>query len=144
MGTVQRADPEARRKGIWIICVVMLLGFSAILAFEYVQEDFQTWLEANIDFLLDNTFVVFVASLLFVSPLLAVGIYLLLLGKRIVRTQRFPPPGQAVIRDTAVQEGQQAIWRGRVIQLLALLVLGSVVTIPIIMWYVFRSLNATT
>ena len=117
MGTVQQADPKARRKAIWVICVATLLGLSAISAFEYFQDDLQSWPARNVDFLLENTIVVFVVSFIFVSPVLAAGTYLFLLGYRTVRAQRFPPPGYAVARDTRVLEGWQGMRRGRVIQL---------------------------
>ena len=144
MGTIQPADPKARRKAIWLTCIALFLGLCAILTFEYFHGDFQAWLERNIDFLLENTIVVFVVSLVFVSPVLAAGTYLLLVGNRTVRAQRFPPPGYAVARDTPVLEGSRGIRRGRVIQLLSLLLLCSAVAIPFFMWYIFRVLGSST
>ena len=140
--TVQLADPKIKRRAIWAICVATCLGLSAILAFEYFRDYLQFWLEKNFDFLLENTIVLFIATLVFMSPVLGAGIYLLLLGNRTVRAQRFPPPGHAVARDTPVLEGWQGVRRGRVIQLLALFLLCAAGTIPIIMWYIFRSLGS--
>jgi hypothetical protein len=144
MGTIQKADPEVRRKAIRVICVATILGVCAILAFESFHDDFQSWLETNIDFLLENTIVVFLVSLVLVSPLLAAGAYLLLLGNRTVRAQRFPPPGYAVARDTPVLEGSKGLQRGRIIQLLSLLLLCSATAIPFVMWYLFRTLASAT
>lgn len=140
MGTVQPADPKARRKAVWVISIASVLGLSAIWAFEYFQSDLQSWLEKNIDFLLENTIVVFLVSLALISPVLAAGTYLLLLGNRTVREQRFPPLGDAVSRDTLVLEGRPALRRGRVIQLLSVLLLCSAGAIPFIVWYLFFSL----
>ena len=136
------ADPKARRKAIWVICVATVLGLAAILAFEYVRDDFQSWLEQHLEFLLEHPLVVFVVSLVLVSPVLAAGGYLYLVGKRTVRAQRFPPPGYAVTRDTPILEGGQAMRRGRVLQLLSLVLVGSAGAIPVIMWYLFRSLGS--
>jgi hypothetical protein len=144
MGTIQKADPDARRKAIWVICVATILGVCAIVAFDSFQDDFQSWLEANIEFLLENTIVVFLVSLIFVSPVLAAGAYLLWLGNRTVRAQRFPPPGCALARDTLVLEGSKGLKRGRIIQLLSLLLLCGAAAIPFVMWYVFRSLASAT
>ena len=119
MGTIQKADPAARRKAIGVICVAAILGVCAIVAFDSFRDDFQSWLETNIKFLLENTIVVFLVSLVFVSPVLAAGAYLLLLGNRAVRAQRFPPPGSAMARDTLVLEGSRGLHRGRIIQLLS-------------------------
>ena len=141
METVQQADPKARRKTIWVICVVTCLGIAAILAFEHLQHDLQAWLERNFDFLLEHPLIVFVVSLLGVSPVLAVGTYLLLFGNRAVRTQRFPPRGYAVVRDIQILKGSKGIRRGRVIQLLSLFLLCSAAAIPIILWYLFLSFS---
>ena len=54
METMQRADPQARRKALGVICVATVLGIAAILAFEHGRDDFQSWLENNIDFLLEH------------------------------------------------------------------------------------------
>ena len=141
-GTIQQADPGARRQAIVVLCVATLLGLSAILAFEYYQADFQSWLEKNIGFLAEHTILVFVGSVLLISPVLAVAIYLLLLGRRTVRGQRFPPPGYAVARDTPVLRDSQAIQRGYLIQMLSWLVLCCAGSIPFVLWYLFRSLLA--
>lgn len=143
MSTIQKADPEARRKVIWLICAATAVGICAILALESFRDDFQSLLERNIDFLLENTIVVFIASLVLVSPVLAAGGYLLLFGNRTVRAQRFPPPQYAVVRDTVVLEGSKGIQRGRIIQLLSLVLLFSAALIPFVLWYVFRSLASS-
>jgi hypothetical protein len=140
MSTIQKADPGARRKAIWVICATTLLGVCTILALESFQEEFQSLLERNIDFLVKNSIIVFLVSWVLVSPVLAAGTYLLSIGNRTVRAQRFPPPGYAVVRDTHVIGGSQGRQRGRVIQWLSLLLLFSAAAIPFVMWLVFRSL----
>ena len=141
---VQPADPGARRKAIWVVGVTTLLGVCAILAFEYFQGDLQEWLERNIGYLVRHPVLVFLAGLAFVSPVVVAGIYLLVLGSRAVRTRRFPPPGYAVVRDTPVHHGVQAIRRGRIIQLVSLLVMVAAVTLPLILAIIFRTLGDAT
>jgi len=144
MSKIQKADPLARRKAIWVVLVATILGVVAIMAFESFQAHFQSWLEGKIHFLLENTIVVFTISLVIVSPVLGAGTYLLLLGNRTVRAQKFPPPGYAVARDTLVLEGSKGVQRGRVIQLLSLMLLCSAAAIPFIIWYIFLSLTSET
>jgi hypothetical protein len=61
-------------------------------------------------------FVVFIS-------LAAPGLYLARLGRRIMEAERFPLPGQKVVRDTVLLEGGQARIRGRLLVFLALLLL---------------------
>lgn len=141
---LQRADMAARRKAVIVVVVAAVLGASAIAAFEYYLGDFEAWLEQNIDYLLEHSYVVFVAALILVLPALAAGAYLLVFSQRIVRSQRFPPPGYAVSRDTVVLEGARAIRRARIIQVLSVLLLCATSAIPVYLWYVFRYLAGLT
>jgi len=141
MDEIQQADPKAKRKAIWLVGITTLFGFCAMLAFEYYQDDFQSWLELNIGYLVQNAYVVFLVAVVFISPVIVAGIYLLFLGNRIVRSQRFPIPGHAVIRDTQVLRGLRAIRRGRIIQLLSLLLLVAAGAIPFLFLAIFRALG---
>jgi hypothetical protein len=141
---VQSADRGARRKAIWVVGVTTLLGGCVIIAFEYFQSDLQDWLARNIGYLVRHPVLVFLVGLAFASPVVVAGIYLLELGSRAVRTRRFPPPGYAVVRDTPVHHGVQAIRRGRIIQLLSLLVMAAAVTLALILAIMFRTLGDAT
>ncbi|HMD67882.1 MAG TPA: hypothetical protein VKF42_03320 [Chitinivibrionales bacterium] len=46
-------------------------------------------------------------------PLIGPSIYLIVVGRRIIRSKRMPYPGQKVIHDTKVIDGSRAIRRGR-------------------------------
>lgn len=46
-------------------------------------------------------------------PLVGPSIYLIVVGRRIIRSKRMPYPGQKVIHDTKVVDGSRAIRRGR-------------------------------
>lgn len=141
MGQIQPADTEARRRALWLLGIAAVLGLCAILVFEHFQQDFQAWLEDNIEYLLRNPYVVFLAALLFLSPLIAAAVYLLVLANRTVRAQRFPPPNVAVSRDTAVLEGSQAVRRGRILQFLSILLLLAAIVFPFILWSIFQGLG---
>jgi len=143
METIQRADPKARRKAIRVTCVATVVGVAAILGFDQAREAIQSWLLEHIDFVLEHPIVVLLGAFIFASPILAAGIYCFLFGNRVVRAQRFPPPGYAVVRDTPILQGRQGVWRGRIIQFISLLLLCSAAAIPFILWYLFRSLGST-
>lgn len=141
MNEIQPADPGARRKALWILGIATLIGVCAILAFEYFQEDLRSWLERNIDYLIRNSVVVFLGAVVFALPVLAAGIFLFLFGNRTVRSQRFPPPDYAVTRDTRVLKGLQATRRGRIIQLLSLLLMVAAGTLPFVILQIFGVLG---
>ncbi len=141
MDEIQPADARARRTAVWIIGVAAVLGMLAILVFEYFRDDFQAWLEQTIDYLLGNLVIVFVAAVVFVSPVIAAGIYLFLFGNRIVRSQRFPPPDISVTRDTRVFNGPLAIRRGRFLQFMSLVVIVAAGAIPYVIWKMLRILS---
>ena len=141
---IQPADPGARRKSLWLIGIATIIGAGLILAFEFFREDIQQWLERNIDYLLENSIIVFFFSLALIAPILVGETYLLLLGNRTVRAKRFPPPGYAVVRNTPILEGARGLRRGRIIQALSLLLLFSTAAIPFVLWYIFRALAEST
>jgi hypothetical protein len=52
------------------------------------------------------------------------GVYLFRLGTRAVKHRQMPPPGTRVIVDTKVLEGDKAVTRGRLIMIMALLLVA--------------------
>jgi hypothetical protein len=74
--------------------------------------------------------------------LIAAGIYLFQLGRRSVRARRFPPPGVAVVRDTRVLEGHEGRRRGRLLQVLAGMLIAAALLVPFALWRVTQSLLA--
>ena len=130
MDEIQQADTGAKRKSIWIVGITALLGAGAIWVFESCQGEFVAWLADNLDYLAKNTLVVFLMALVFAAPLIATAIILFLLGRRIVKWQRYPPPDYVVYRDTRVLNGSRAIRRGRIMQLLSLVLLLAAGAIP--------------
>jgi hypothetical protein len=125
---------------IRIILVGALPGLVVIGAYSYFETEIQHWLEHNIEYLVQNSWLVFSFGVLLVMPLLAASGYLFVYGGRVATTRRLPPPGTEVVRDTRVREGVQALVRGRIIQILALVLLLAAVFIPIFLWYVFSRL----
>lgn len=50
-----------------------------------------------------------------------------------IRVERFPLPGQKVVRDTPVREGRAAIVHGRVLQALAVLLAVAAAALPVVL-----------
>lgn len=66
----------------------------------------------------------------------AVGIYLGGLAMRTLNERRFPPLGAQVIKDTRIVTGDPARRKGRIILVIAILVLVSAIVIPVAMWQI--------
>jgi len=70
--------------------------------------------------------------------LLGIAIFTWKMAERVLVAERFPPPGMSVIRDTIVQEGQQARHRGRLFQTFAIIfVLLAVITLALFWRFIF-------
>lgn len=119
---VQKADPAARRRALYWLGLLSAAGVAAILGV-------QRWLagingtanpvEARGSLVLALWF----TSLLTASSLALFGVYLWRQAARIHLAERFPLPGQPVIRDTVVLEGRAAVLRAVALRVLSILLL---------------------
>ncbi len=109
---------------------------------EINQQNISNWLEGNIDDIINNVWVVIIACLIMIAPIVIFALYLFQFGLSCIRSKRFPPPETRVIRDTPVLEGKAGIKRGQIIVglsvMLKLLSLGFVV----VLWRLFASLES--
>lgn len=67
----------------------------------------------------------FTLIVLFLS-IVPLGVYLFTVGRKMIRYERFPPPGRKVITDTQVVEGEKVKFQGQLVVVLSvgLIVLG--------------------
>lgn len=138
---IQKADPEARSKAIKSLLIGLLAGSLLFLLFNQLVGSLNQWIADNAEFLVTHHYVAFLVILLPVAPVIALSIFLIRYAGKIVRSQRFPPPNTPVIRDIRVIEGQSAVTRGRIIQLLCWIILLAASTIPLLVWYIFYSVS---
>ncbi len=64
-----------------------------------------------------------VVAVIFLS-VVPLAVYLYWLGRQVVRYRQLPPPGMKVIVDTRVIEGDPAVTRGRIVMVLAVILLA--------------------
>lgn len=138
---IQKADPEARSKAIKSLLIGLLAGSLLFLLFNQLVGSLNQWIADNAEFLVTHHYVAFLVMLLPVAPVIALSIFLIRYAGKIVRSQRFPPPNTPVIRDIRVIEGQSAVIRGRIIQLLCWIILLAASAIPLLVWYIFYSVS---
>lgn len=120
MTVVQKAAPAVRRKALVIIFVGVIVGAFFIFGFQRHKSELIDWLLSDPEQLAYRIrlFCLMIAVAGSV-PLFAYSAYLWSYGYKVVRSQRFPLTNQGVVRDTPILEGQSAIYRGRIIKVLA-------------------------
>ena len=140
MNEIQSADPVARRKAVLLTIAVAFSGLITIRGLTLYKSQLLQWLERNIDLLMQTPWMAVAAGFVLVLPLIFAAGYLFSFGRRVCEARRFPPPGYSVIRDTPVREGRSATNHGRIVQVLAVLLALSALTIPLMIWRVFTTL----
>lgn len=115
---LERADRKERIRWFIILLVMALAGAAAIV-----------WLGPTLTGRLESAepektlrVVVMALSILFI-PVAVFGLTIVLLGRRTLSSERFPPPGVKVIRDTVVLEGREARRRGYILTVLGSLLI---------------------
>lgn len=141
MPAIQRADKQARKRTLLQLVAGAVLGAALFFGLEYFSGGVHSWLEQHVVFLVEHHYLVFVAMLLLVSPLLWLTVFLIRFAGRIVKSERFPPPDTAVIRDVRILEGKSAVLRGRLVQVLCWAILIPAAAIPVLVWYIFYSIS---
>ena len=132
---IQSADPGERRRVLALIAGATLLGAAVFSRFD----DIAQWVIA------DPAHAVMRSNLLIATLLIPAGVMLFAsrrlwrVGDQTRRAQRYPPPGQKVIRDTAILEGPAAERRGRQLQWVSwLLAACALLPPPMLWWLVWR------
>lgn len=141
---IQPADPVARKRALMLVGGAVVLG-AVLLVFDTFYEVKSEALFRSIALhFLDRPLTMFLVLLALVVPMVAVSVYIFIQAGRIVKSQRMPYPGQKVIKDTVVIEGDEAVKRGRGLQFLAVVMTVfslMVPFIPLIMMYYFKQVS---
>jgi hypothetical protein len=123
---IQQADPIARRRALLWFAAIALAGSAALVMT-------QRWLSEVVN--LPDARAArasFVSALWWVSVVasactVGAGVYAWRFAARVRAAFRFPPPGQPVVRDTVILEGQAAVRRANALRTLgALLVIAGI------------------
>jgi len=127
---VQPADSTSRRRLIWWLVLAAAFGVIALGLFERLQE----WVMDDPSQIAERAKWLIVSLLLPILPMLVGCAHIWRLGGRVVAEQRFPPQGVSVIRDTLVVEAGAAVTRGRVMQVLSVVLAIACVLPPLVLW----------
>ncbi len=141
MPDIEKADPKARRRAIAIVAGAVLIGGVTVYLLEKNRPRLAAWFEERVEFWLAHPEVIAFGCFVLMLPVIGVAIYLWRFGATVVAAKRFPPPGIRVVRDTVILLDARAIYRGRLMQVLSVLLLVSSVSFPVVVWYVLRLLG---
>ena len=140
MPEIQKADPSAVRIGVAIVAGGALIGYVLINAAGQRRPEFEAWVQQDPSSRLPMVIAAVVLGT--AGPVLGVAAYLWHLGRRIVRTQRYPPPGLRMVRDTLVEVGDAAVRWGRMFQTAAVILGVAGLLLALLLWRVFLMLRS--
>jgi len=135
-GIIVRADKRYRRKALAVCAGLILLGAVMIgwvlpKAEGYLEQlEPETALRA-----LEGALIAIFLTLL------PMGLYVLQLGRRIMKAELFPPPGVKVIADTPLVQGRKARNYGRIFVICGLVLISLGLFGALYTQYLLRKLN---
>jgi hypothetical protein len=133
---IQRGDPGARRRAIWIVVLGVTAGAVVLLWFEQSLPALIAWATENPD---QGTarakLLLALIGTVIVVPMAGFAAYLWFLGERISRSGRFPLPSMKVVRDTVVVTGEDAVTRSRFVKALAVFLAISAIGMLCMLWW---------
>jgi hypothetical protein len=103
------------------LAVAAVIGAAIIAVSQAYQPALLEWVRSDPALMRGRAqMLIAAAAAILLAPLLGFAIYIWRLGSRIIREQRFPPVGLAVVRDVRVVHGADAHARGRLLRMFAL------------------------
>ncbi|MDJ0656528.1 MAG: hypothetical protein QNJ40_20375 [Xanthomonadales bacterium] len=100
------------------------------------QEQFHQWLAVHLQQLIGKPVLAAAWAGLLTLPLLLLCVYLWRTGAEAINSESFSPPGRA----NAAVQGQSAVVRGRILQVLAAALALATLCIPALAWALFAAL----
>ena len=142
MAAIHKVRHKIRRNTVIALLLGAAGGAALMMLLGILTDSLNHWIERHAVFLVEHHYLVLLMSLLVVSPLLLLSLILLRLANRVVSSQRFPPPRTTIIRHIQILKGQEAVRRGRLLQLLCWLIFLAAAGLPVVVWFMFYSISA--
>ncbi len=136
---IQRADPQERRKIVFVVAVAAIFGVLLICAYNFLM----SWATQDPHAAIARLNMVVGSLYVLAAPVLVLCRRLWRVGREAVAAQRYPPPGMKVIRDTEVVTGAKAALRGRLLQYFSVLVGALSVASPVLLWLLLWRIGGT-
>ena len=132
---IVRADKKYRNKVLTLCFLIGLLGVLIIVwglpyGMEYLKH-----LDPKTAFLIIDLVLV-----LIMLSLVPIGLFLLKVGRKIIKHECFPPPGMRVIKDTLIEKGKKAKVKGQILVFTAIIFMTFGLFGALYIHYLFQSL----
>lgn len=132
----QHADPRARKVALLYLVVATACGAGLLLLIQQYGPSLSRWLlRASRQ---DQLWFSALALLVLCLPLVLFAGWLWMYGVRVLRSDRHPPDGVKVVRDTPVARGSMARRYGRLYQTLAALLAAAAQIVAWNGWKLWR------
>jgi hypothetical protein len=143
MAEVQPADPGARRLALVLVVLGFVVGALLLWALNAGGPAIARWLrEDPAAMVMRARMLLLAVAIVMAGPPIAAGAYLWSFGTRVVRSNRFPPPGARLVQDMLVLNGDVARSRGRIAQGAGLVLVLAGSTMAVLLWRLAGSIAA--
>lgn len=133
---IQRADPEKRRKVAVALAVSTAVGALLIALSPFLI----SWVKEDPEIAFSRLVYVPATLLALCVPMIFFARSVWTVGRDTIDAQRFPPPGEKVIKDTVILTGPKAARRGQLMQWFSILLVLFSVAPPALLWLMIRML----
>ncbi|MDH5348480.1 MAG: hypothetical protein OEW13_11305 [Nitrospira sp.] len=139
MAEIQRADDRTRKVAIIVLVVVLISGVVLWVVFEEWMMAVRSLPVEAARASLSRVFSLCMAIM--VVCVCVAGWHCWRIGERVQRSLRFPPPDATVVRDAVVLSGQAAVSRGRLLQILGVILILCAIGLAVMSWLVPKILH---
>jgi hypothetical protein len=141
MPEIQRADPQARRKTIILILVMMVVFFPTLYWANSHIESIEEWVAQPGETIRRAKLILSVLIALGAIFLLAISIFTFGFASAILRSDRFPPPKIKVVKDIRIRRGIAARNIGRLMQALGIASLLFLIALILVGWTLIQEVD---
>ncbi len=134
MSEVRPADPKARKRAVWVLVAVTVLGASVLLMMPRLQTGVEEWLLDADNGLQRARWLIRAMGLTMGLLVLAPAVYCYRFAARIEAAGEFPPPGAKLIREVKILKGDAARGRAWLLRALAIKLAVMALVCAVLVW----------
>jgi len=140
MSEIQKADPKARKRAVWTVIAALFIGVPVIYLLDANQHTFQQWLINHpADITQKINWLVITVFLAVTLPTWAFALFIWHSGGKVVKAARFPLVESRLVKDTPVITGAAARRRGKIMQVVAAVLVLTAGALPVLLMQLVRA-----